>query len=129
MIRALSPDVITLDMEMPRMDGLEFLEKLMRLRPTPVLMVSLLTERGSEITLKALELGAVDFVTKPKLDIRRGMQTYREEIGAKLRAARAARVIRRAAPAPASITATATAVGHRPPGGPAVTYAGTEKVC
>ena len=118
MIRALSPDVITLDVEMPKMDGLEFLEKLMRLRPTPVLMVSSLTERGSEITLKALELGAVDFITKPKLDIRRGMETYREEIGAKLRAARAAKMIRRAAPAAAPITMS----------GRAATYAGTEKV-
>src|SRR4030095_8492416 len=67
MIRRLDPDVLTLDVEMPKMDGLDFLEKLMRLRPMPVVMVSTLTERGSEITMRALELGAVDFVTKPKI--------------------------------------------------------------
>ena len=66
LITQTNPDVLTLDVEMPRMDGLEFLEKLMRLRPMPVVMVSSLTERGSEITLRALELGAVDFVTKPQ---------------------------------------------------------------
>jgi two-component system chemotaxis response regulator CheB len=92
LIRAERPDVITLDVEMPRMDGLEFLEKLMRLRPTPVLMVSSLTEKGSETTLRALELGAVDFVTKPKLDIARGMREYVEEIGEKIRVAARARV-------------------------------------
>ena len=65
MIKQCNPDVLTLDVEMPKMDGLDFLEKLMRLRPMPVIMVSSLTERGSEITMRALELGAVDFVTKP----------------------------------------------------------------
>ena len=65
MIRETNPDVITLDVEMPRMDGIDFLSKLMRLRPMPVVMVSSLTERGSEITMRALELGAVDFVQKP----------------------------------------------------------------
>ena len=69
MIRSLNPDVITLDVEMPKMDGLDFLEKLMRLRPMPVVMISSLTERGAEVTLRALELGAVDFVSKPKIDI------------------------------------------------------------
>lgn len=92
MIRALDPDVLTLDVEMPRMDGLEFLEKLMRLRPMPVVMVSSLTERGSEATLRALELGAVDFVAKPKIDIAHGMQEYAAEITAKIRVAARARV-------------------------------------
>ena len=64
-IKALNPDVITLDVEMPNMNGLEFLEKLMRLRPTPVVMVSTLTVRGAEASLQALELGAVDCVAKP----------------------------------------------------------------
>src|SRR6187551_599193 len=64
-IKALMPDVITLDVEMPRMDGITFLEKLMRLRPMPVVMISSLTEGNAEVTLRALELGAVDFVTKP----------------------------------------------------------------
>jgi two-component system chemotaxis response regulator CheB len=77
LIKRLNPDVLTLDVEMPRMDGLDFLERLMRLRPMPVLMVSSLTERGSEITMRALELGAVDFVTKPKLGIRDGLLDYR----------------------------------------------------
>lgn len=74
MIKQTNPDVLTLDIEMPKMDGLDFLEKLMRLRPMPVLMVSSLTERGSEITMRALELGAVDFVTKPKISIQSGMR-------------------------------------------------------
>lgn len=84
-IRTTNPDVITLDVEMPKMDGLEFLEKLMRLRPMPVLMISTLTEKGSEATLRALELGAVDFVSKPKIDIEGGMQDYAEEIIEKVR--------------------------------------------
>lgn len=98
MIKRLNPDVLTLDVEMPRMDGLDFLEKLMRLRPMPVLMVSSLTERGSEITMRALELGAVDFVTKPKLGIRDGLIEYSDTIADKLRAASRARL--RPAPAP-----------------------------
>jgi two-component system chemotaxis response regulator CheB len=68
MIKTLNPDVLTLDVEMPRMDGLEFLDRLMRLRPMPVVMISSLTERGSEVTLQALELGAVDFLTKPRAE-------------------------------------------------------------
>jgi len=92
MIRELNPDVITLDVEMPRMDGLEFLEKLMRLRPMPVVMVSSLTERNSEITMRALELGAVDFVAKPKVDIQTGLKAYAEEITGKIRAASKAHV-------------------------------------
>jgi two-component system chemotaxis response regulator CheB len=95
MIRSRDPDVITLDVEMPHMDGLEFLEKLMRLRPTPVVMVSTLTERGAETTLRALELGAVDFVSKPRFDVARGLAAYAGEITDKIRAAAAARVRRR----------------------------------
>lgn len=87
MIKQLNPDVLTLDVEMPKMDGLDFLEKLMRLRPTPVVMVSTLTERGSEITLRALELGATDFVTKPKTSIADGMRDYTELIAEKIRTA------------------------------------------
>ncbi|MBC7413360.1 MAG: chemotaxis response regulator protein-glutamate methylesterase [Herminiimonas sp.] len=92
LIKQTNPDVLTLDVEMPRMDGLDFLEKLMRLRPMPVLMVSSLTERGSEITLRALELGAVDFVTKPKISIESGMLDYTEMIADKIRAAAKARI-------------------------------------
>ncbi|OWY38744.1 chemotaxis response regulator protein-glutamate methylesterase [Xenophilus sp. AP218F] len=91
-IRETSPDVITLDVEMPRMDGLEFLRRLMRLRPTPVLMISSLTQSGSEVTLAALELGAVDFLHKPSQDISRRMQEYAEDIRDKLRAVAAARL-------------------------------------
>jgi two-component system, chemotaxis family, protein-glutamate methylesterase/glutaminase len=98
LIKQHNPDVLTLDVEMPRMDGLDFLEKLMRLRPMPVVMVSSLTERGSEITLRALELGAVDFVTKPRVGIRDGMLEYSEKLADKVRAAARARV-RQAAPA------------------------------
>ncbi|MEI2417587.1 chemotaxis response regulator protein-glutamate methylesterase [Orrella sp. JC864] len=92
LIKQHNPDVLTLDVEMPRMDGLDFLERLMRLRPMPVLMVSSLTERGSEITLRALELGAVDFVTKPRLGIRDGLMEYSERIAEKIRATARARV-------------------------------------
>lgn len=92
MIRTLNPDVLTLDVEMPKMDGLEFLEKLMRLRPMPVVMVSTLTERGSEVTFRALELGAVDFVAKPKMDIRNGLEAYTDEITGKIRTASTARI-------------------------------------
>jgi len=104
LIKRTNPDVLTLDVEMPRMDGLEFLEKLMRLRPMPVLMVSSLTEHGSEITLRALELGAVDFVTKPRIGIREGLLEYTELIAEKIRAAASARVhvARRASPGTAS---------------------------
>ena len=76
MIRSLNPDVLTLDVEMPKMDGLDFLERLMRLRTMPVVMVSSLTERGSDATLRALELGAIDYVSKPKIDITHGIQEY-----------------------------------------------------
>jgi two-component system chemotaxis response regulator CheB len=87
LIKVTNPDVLTLDVEMPRMDGLEFLEKLMRLRPMPVVMVSSLTERGSEIALRALELGAIDFVTKPRLGVRDGLLNYTELIAGKIRPA------------------------------------------
>ncbi|MGN5476288.1 protein-glutamate methylesterase/protein-glutamine glutaminase [Cupriavidus basilensis] len=113
MIKRLNPDVLTLDVEMPRMDGLDFLERLMRLRPMPVLMVSSLTERGSEITMRALELGAVDFVTKPKLGIRDGLMEYTDTIADKIRAASRARV--RRAPQPASGAPAAAAPMLRSP--------------
>lgn len=95
MIKATNPDVLTLDVEMPKMDGLDFLERLMRLRPMPVVMVSSLTERGSEITLRALELGAVDFVTKPKISIKNGMLEYAQLISDKIRIAARAQISRR----------------------------------
>ncbi|WMJ69079.1 chemotaxis response regulator protein-glutamate methylesterase [Stenotrophomonas sp. 24(2023)] len=91
-IKRLAPDVITLDVEMPRMDGLAFLENLMRLHPLPVVMISSLTERGADTTLQALALGAVDFISKPKLDVARGLQGYAEEIIGKVKMAARSRV-------------------------------------
>lgn len=91
-IKQLNPDVITLDVEMPRMDGITFLENLMRLRPMPVVMVSSLTQAGADVTLRALELGAVDFVTKPKVDVAGSLANYADELIAKVRIAAVARV-------------------------------------
>ena len=87
LIKQHNPDVLTLDVEMPRMDGLDFLERLMRRRPMPVLMVSSLTQAGSEVTLRALELGALDFISKPQIGIRNGMLDYSELIAEKIREA------------------------------------------
>lgn len=95
-IKALNPDVITLDVEMPKMDGLTFLEKLMRGHPMPVVMVSSLTEAGCQTTLRALELGAVDFITKPKIDLREGMEEVAQDLIAKVKAAAVANVKRHA---------------------------------
>jgi len=117
MIRNLDPDVITLDVEMPRMDGIDFLSKLMRLRPMPVVMVSTLTERGADVTLRALELGAIDFVAKPKIGVADGMRALATDITEKVRIAARARVQRApAAPASASSAAVATPVAVRPVG-------------
>ncbi|MDY0065881.1 MAG: chemotaxis response regulator protein-glutamate methylesterase [Steroidobacteraceae bacterium] len=91
-IKQLNPDVITLDVEMPRMDGITFLENLMRLRPTPVVMVSSLTQRGAEVTLRALELGAIDFVAKPRLDVAGTLADYAQELIDKVKTAAQARV-------------------------------------
>ncbi len=91
-IKKLNPDVLTLDVEMPRMNGITFLDNLMRLRPMPVVMVSSLTENGAETTLQALDLGAVDYIFKPRTDIANGLQDYAEEIIAKVKMAAGARV-------------------------------------
>lgn len=98
MIKSLNPDVLTLDVHMPKMDGLEFLDRLMRLRPMPVVMVSAFTQAGSETTLKALELGAIDFIGKPRMGSGHSMEEYAEELIEKIRAAKGAR-LRRAASA------------------------------
>ncbi len=95
LIRSLNPDVITLDVEMPHMDGLDFLGKLMRLRPTPVVMVSTLTERGADVTLRALELGAIDFVAKPGIGTTGGINGLRllaDDITDKVRVAAQAKM-------------------------------------
>ncbi|MFZ4480002.1 MAG: protein-glutamate methylesterase/protein-glutamine glutaminase [Rhodoferax sp.] len=114
LVKQHNPDVMTLDVEMPRMDGLEFLEKLMRLRPMPVVMVSSLTERGSEAALRALELGAIDFVTKPRLGIRDGLLSYTDLIAGKIRIAAAARLLpgKRSSPAGKTGAAPATPMLH-----------------
>jgi two-component system chemotaxis response regulator CheB len=91
-IKRLKPDVITLDIEMPRMDGITFLKNIMRLRPLPVLMISTLTEQGAEITIKALELGAIDFIAKPKMNPDEGMLSMAGIICAKVKFAARARV-------------------------------------
>jgi two-component system chemotaxis response regulator CheB len=88
----LNPDVMTLDVEMPKMDGLEFLRKLMYQYPIPVVMVSALTERGKRITIEALEAGAVDFVSKPKADVVRGLETMMQELRTKVKLASTANV-------------------------------------
>ena len=103
MIKAHNPDVITLDVEMPRMDGLTFLRKIMTLRPMPVVMISTLTQTGAEVTLEALEIGAVDFVAKPSNAIGVAMAALADELRAKVKAAARSRVRARpvqAAPRP-----------------------------
>lgn len=110
MIKVLNPDVLTLDVHMPKMDGLEFLERLMRLRPMPVVMVSSSTQAGSETTLKALELGAIDFIGKPRADNPKVMESYAEELVEKIRAAKGARLRIRPMSAPASSLAQAPVV-------------------
>src|ERR1700752_3222 len=99
MIRSLNPDVATLDIEMPKMDGLDFLERLMRLRPTPVVMVSTLTARGADATLRALELGAIDFFAKSRLVIGAGLQVLAVYIGDNILVASRARLARHQRPA------------------------------
>lgn len=94
MIRELNPDVITLDIEMPKMDGIEFLGRLMRLRPMPVVMISTLTERGAEVTMRALELGAVDFVAKPRIGLVDGIKDLTGQIVEKVRVASKAHIRR-----------------------------------
>ncbi len=91
-IKQLKPDVLTLDVEMPKMDGITFLSNLMRLHPMPVIMVSSLTEKGADTTLQALELGAVDFVSKPKVDLAHSLDQYGEEIISKIKVAAKSRV-------------------------------------
>lgn len=100
-IKQLTPDVLTLDIEMPRMDGLTFLRNLMRLRPMPVLMVSSLTESGAKVTLEALALGAVDFIAKPRIDVARGLAEYGSVLVEKVKQAALAQVAR-IAPAPST---------------------------
>ena len=123
MIRELNPDVITLDVEMPRMDGIDFLGKLMRLRPMPVVMVSTLTERGADVTMRALELGAVDFVAKPKIGVADGLKLLAHDITDKVRIAAKAHLRRAAAPA-----GSAGAVPRPSTPAPSIGRLSTEKI-
>ncbi|WP_198264849.1 protein-glutamate methylesterase/protein-glutamine glutaminase [sulfur-oxidizing endosymbiont of Gigantopelta aegis] len=91
-IKQLLPDVLTLDIEMPKMDGITFLKNLMRLRPMPVVMISTLTEAGADVTLEALEIGAIDFISKPKVDVSEKLQEYASDIINKIKIASVARV-------------------------------------
>jgi two-component system chemotaxis response regulator CheB len=117
MIRELNPDVITLDIEMPKMDGIEFLGRLMRLRPMPVVMISTLTERGAEVTMRALELGAVDFVSKPRVGLTDGINELAGQIVDKVRVAAAAHIRRTLAPVSPAAAAVAGPVKlHHLPG-------------
>jgi two-component system chemotaxis response regulator CheB len=101
LIKQLAPDVITLDIEMPNMDGLEFLEKIMRLRPTPVIMVSTLTQAGADVNLRALEIGAFDCVAKPSSFNRDSFEQLAEKVKAAAKSRRQPRLVR-STPAPAS---------------------------
>ena len=112
MIKTLNPDVITLDVEMPRMDGLTFLDKIMRLRPMPVVMVSTLTQKNAEVTLQALEMGAVDFVAKPTIDMQQGMEAKATEIVEKVKGAAKARVSASRRDQDKPITALKTGPGY-----------------
>ncbi len=129
-IKKLSPDVLTLDVEMPKMDGLSFLSNLMRLHPMPVVMVSSLTEKGAEVTLRALNLGAVDFVSKPKLDLVHTLDDCAREITDKVKAASMACVdtlLRHASSPDVHHSMRDTVVGMKPVGAGS-NYHTTDKV-
>lgn len=127
MIRELNPDVVTLDVEMPRMDGIDFLGRLMRLRPMPVVMVSTLTAQGAEVTLRALELGAVDFVAKPRIGLATGLQELAGEIVEKVRVASVAK-FRKPLPVVAAGPATAGAAAPAAPRSGLLGRVSTEKL-
>ncbi len=127
-IKQLAPDVLTLDVEMPKMDGVTFLRNLMRLRPMPVVMVSSLTEHGAEVTLDALEVGAVDYLPKPKIDLAATLSDYRDELIGKIKLAAGARVRafeQRPTPAGATPKYTADAILAKKP---AVGFRTTDRI-
>ena len=109
-IKKLHPDVLTLDVEMPKMDGITFLSNLMRLHPMPVIMVSSLTEKGADVTLQALEIGAIDFVAKPKIDVQQGLRDYSQELCDKVASAAGAKIIDSWRPTANTSTATIESV-------------------
>lgn len=112
----LNPDVLTLDVEMPRMDGVEFLRRLMPQHPMPVVMVSSLTQKGKQITMDALEAGAVDFVSKPTSDVARGLQAMMMELRVKVKIASTANVShwksKRSAPLPRTAAVSTSALAE-----------------
>jgi len=97
-IREAEPDVLPLDIEMPKMDGLTFLARLMRTSPMPVVMFSSLTEQGADATVKALSLGAIDFLTKPRIKISEGIEDLRIDLCSKVRAASSAKLKKAVSP-------------------------------
>ncbi len=112
-IKQLNPDVLTLDIEMPKMDGVTFLKNLMRLRPMPVIMISTLTEKGADITLEALEVGAIDYIAKPKIDLREKLSLFSDDIISKVKAAAVANMHRKQVAAANGTTAATTAKSNR----------------
>ncbi|MGH1349490.1 MAG: protein-glutamate methylesterase/protein-glutamine glutaminase [Methyloligellaceae bacterium] len=117
MIKETNPDVITLDVEMPKMDGLTFLDKIMRLRPTPVIMISSLTQKGAETTLRALEMGALDYVAKPQIGLQAGIEQMSREIISKVKLA-----------ARANLQTAKRKPAAPKPGGHSISYQSTEKI-
>jgi two-component system chemotaxis response regulator CheB len=97
-IKELRPDVLTLDIEMPKMDGLTFLSRLMRANPMPVLMFSSLTQKGADVTVKALSLGAIDFVTKPRVKLTEGIEDLKLDLVSKVKAASSAKIKKAVSP-------------------------------
>ena len=129
-IKKLKPDVLTLDVEMPKMDGLSFLSNLMRLHPMPVVMVSSLTEKGAEVTMRALEIGAIDFVSKPKVDLEHTLEDCAAEITSKVKVAAKAcvnTVMRQKSAAPARARPAANGADTIPGGGNGA-YSTTDRV-
>jgi two-component system, chemotaxis family, protein-glutamate methylesterase/glutaminase len=113
MIRGLDPDVVTLDMVMPGMDGLDFLERLMRLRPTPVVVIASATRQHQTTVLRATALGAVAFIEKPQFGTQGHLESFEKAVVARLRdAARSRQALRRGAAASESVCAPASASGH-----------------
>jgi len=98
MIKQLNPDVLTLDIEMPKMDGIAFLEKIMSLRPMPVVMISSLTQQGADVAIRALEIGAVDYIGKPTSDVKAGLEDKTAEVIRKVKIAAKAKVFAKRAP-------------------------------
>ena len=112
MIKQTKPDVLTLDIEMPKMDGITFLKRLMRDKPMPVIMISSLTKKGASVTLKAMEYGAVDFVTKPEADVKDNLLSYSGVLIDKVKAAARANVRHSIEPAVTSPASTAKVISE-----------------